>query len=143
MKKKNLLWGLLSVMLVALMGVSVSACSSDDDETITWIGTDGNDKLTLVWESDGTGTWTFVDMSSSGQVKGTYTGTFTWKEVSKNMGMLYVIGADNSFSFSHGSYSYSGGGQVATLYYVIAGNTLSLYEDGFGEDLEYVLIKES
>lgn len=68
MKKKNWLWSMLAVMMVAMLSVGIVSCGKDDDDNGTgssvsnssvvgrWTGTNGTWNFTYVFNSNGTGT---------------------------------------------------------------------------------------
>lgn len=119
------------------MSAGFIACDDDDDDSGsssgvvgTWSGQDGRDYLTLTFKSGGSGTWTGrYDDSYSGME--TERGNFTYVMEGKSKGVITVRLYD----------SYSGYG-TEHLYFEIEGKKMYLYEDPYGDDLEWVLTKE-
>lgn len=139
--KKSLFWSMIVFMLVAIVGLS--ACSKDDDDnsnssgsktTWNWSNSSGKENLTIVFNSNGTGTWSFVEVSSSGKVYQN-AGTLTWTETSSKKGMIVVIGTDEDFSAS-------GNDESAVLYYKITDNKMYVYEKSNFSDLMFTLTKQ-
>ena len=135
MKKKNFLWSMLAIMMVAMLGVGFVACGGDDGDNSkgvvgTWSGQEGKRYLTLTFKGDGTGTYiSRYNDSYSGME--TETGTFTYIMEGDNKGIINIREYD----------SYSGYG-YETVYFVIEGKTMSLYDDYYYDDLEWILIKQ-
>lgn len=96
----------------------------------TWSGKDGRHQLSITFKSGGTGTYVsnYYDSYSGTE---TETGTFTYTMEGSSKGMIIVKVRD----------SYSGSG-TDIFYFVIEGNMMFLYEDGYGDDLEWVLTKQ-
>lgn len=98
----------------------------------TWSGTEegGYDQLVVTVKADGTGTYVLTD-------KGYYTtydtqyGTLTYVMEGTSRGKVYI--KINSSYYSD---------RIAEYYFVIEGNKMYLYEDGYGDDLEWVLTKQ-
>ena len=144
MKKKGIFWSMLAVMLVSMLVVGFTACGSDDDDTPagggggtgsgitgTWMGRDGNKTLTLVFASGNSGTWIFKYQDSYSGSE-TESGSFTYTMTGTNKGIATYERRD----------SYYSGGRTVIYYFVIDGNTLSLYEDDYYDDLEFVLTRQ-
>lgn len=135
MKQKSIIWSVLAIMMVAMLSVGFAACGSDDDDSGsgvvgTWSGKDGRDQLTLTFNSGGTGIYVSrYDDSYSGME--TDTGSFTYTMEGSSKGVIMLRDYD----------SYSGY-QTEILYFVIEGKTMSIYEDYYYDDLEWVLTKQ-
>lgn len=101
--------------------------------TGTWTGTEegGYDQLTLSVNSNGTGTYVLRDYSSYYQTYDTNSGTFTYQMDGDSKGIV-IIKVNSSYYTD----------RTIMYYFVIQGNKLYLYEDGYGEDLEWVLTKQ-
>lgn len=136
MKKKSIILSMMAVMLVALFGVGFAACGDDDNGGSgvsvigTWTGQEGRHTLTLIFKDGGSGT--FIEKyndSYSGME--TETGSFSYTIEGGSKGMIIVQLYD----------SYSGK-ENEIFYWMIEGNTMFLYEHGYGDDLEYVLTKQ-
>ena len=139
MKRKSIIWGLITCVMVAIMSAGFSACNDDDDNGSsggvvgTWSGLEigGRDYLTLTFKSSGSGTWTYRDHSSSGYE--TERGSFTYEMEGKSKGIISIRAYD---SYSHSGY------YTDYMYFEIEGKKMYLYDDYYGEDLEYILTKE-
>lgn len=136
MKQKSILWSLLTMMMVAVMSASFIACSDDDDDSSgsgvvgTWSGQEGKHYLTLTFKKDGSGTWTSrYNDSYSGYE--TERGTFSYEMEGKSKGIITVRDYD----------SYSGY-HTENIFFEIEGKKMYLFEDYYGEDLEWILTKE-
>lgn len=137
MKKKSILWSMLAIMVVAMLSVGFAACGSDDDDSGssvvgTWSGKDGSSTITLTFNSNNTGMYieNYKDSYSGG--KETISTSFTYSMVDSSKGILMVNVPDKWYS----------GSSTWTYYFVISGNTMSIYEDDFYDDLEFVLNKQ-
>lgn len=136
MKQKRILWSMLAIIMVAMLSIGFGACSSDDDNDSssgvvgTWSGQDGKDYLTLTFKSGGSGTWTSRYYDSYSGME-TDNGSFTYKMDGKSKGMITIKEYD----------SYSGY-NTEHIYFEIEGKKMYLYEDGYGDDLEWVLTKQ-
>lgn len=129
--KKNLLWSMLTFLMVTMLSVAITSCGDDEDVVVgTWSGKDGKYDLSLTFKSDGSGTYIsrYNDSYSGLQ---TENGTFTYVMEDDNKGMINVRYYD----------SYSGY-EFETFFFVIEGKTMSLYEDYYYDDLEWVLTKQ-
>lgn len=137
MKKKSIILSMMAVMLVALLGFAFAACGDDDNGGSgsnvvgTWKGQEGRHVLTLIFKNGGNGTYIF---NYNDQYSGmeTETGSFSYTFDNDSKGLLIV---EEEYD------SYSGGG-TGVLYWVIEGETMFIYEHGYGDDLEYVLTKQ-
>lgn len=136
MKTKKILWCLLALMIVTISGVGISACGDDDDDKKsgiegTWEGTSGRHTLKLIFQSGSIGRWidTKNDSYSGSQSE---SGSFTYTMAGPSRGTIAVKFKD--------SYSYSGAG-IEIYYFEVLDTTMYVYEDGYGEDLEWILTK--
>lgn len=136
MKKKSIILSMLAVMMMAVLSVGFVACGDDDSGGSgssvigTWTGQEGRHTLTLIFKDGGSGT--FIEKyndSYSGME--TETGSFSYTIEGGSKGMIIVQLYD----------SYSGK-ENEIFYWMIEGNTMFLYEHGYGDDLEYVLTKQ-
>jgi ABC-type glycerol-3-phosphate transport system substrate-binding protein len=143
MKKKTLLWSMLTVMMVTMLSVGFVACGSDDDDDDngttssssvvgTWKGQEGNDSMTATFNADGTSTWIEVDGHSDGRPADIKQGTFTYMMQGADRGIIV--------SKSPSSYYYSGE-STETNYFIFQGNVMYIYDDGYNDDLEFVLTR--
>ena len=129
MKTRNLLLGLLGLMMIALAGASISACGDDKEEgsggsgiSGTWTGVIENMSLTVTFKSDYTGIWV-TKRESSYYGTQTENGTFTYSLSGSNKGMVIIkMGNDSYYSYYYGSSS-----RVYT--FTIDGNSMKLYEN--------------
>ncbi len=140
MNKKNLFWSILAILMVTIQSVAITACGSDDEEDNadetnaivgTWSGQDGKENLTMIFKSDGTGAYISRYNSSSGM--DTESGTFTYIMEGDKKGLINVR--------FHDSYSYSGK-EYETLFFVIEGEKMSLFDDYYYDDLEWILTRQ-
>lgn len=139
MEKKNFLWGMLAILMVTMLSVGFAACGSDDDDNKTsngvvgtWSGRDGSSTVTLTFNSNNTGMYieSYIDSYSGG--KETESASFTYSMVDGSKGIMMINVPDKWYS----------GSSTWTYYFVINGNSMSVYEDDFYDDLEYVLTKQ-
>lgn len=138
MKQKSILWSLLAMMMVAVLSAGFVACSDDDDDDSssgsgvvgTWSGSDDGDYLTLTFKKDGTGTWTsrYYDSYSGTE---TERGSFSYEMEGKSKGIITVRYYDSYYGY-----------ETEHIYFEIEGKKMYLYEDYYGDDLEWVLTKE-
>ena len=132
--KKNLLWSMLAILMVTMLSVGITACSSDDDDDKavvgTWSGQDGRDYLTLTFKSDGTGTYISRYYDSYSGME-TDSGTFTYVMEGDNKGMINIRFYDSYYGYEN-----------ETIFFVIEGKTMSLFEDYYYDDLEWILTKQ-
>lgn len=136
MKQKSILLSLLTMVMVAVMSTGFVACSDDDDDSSssgvvgTWSGSDDGDYLTLTFKKDGSGTWTsrFYDSYSG---KETERGSFSYEMEGKSKGVITVRFYDSYYGY-----------ETEHIYFEIEGKKMFLYEDYYGEDLEWILTKE-
>lgn len=136
MKQRNLLWSLFTLVMVTMMSAGFIACGDDDDDPVsggvvgTWSGQDGKDYLTLTFKSGGSGTWTsrYNDYYSGME---TERGSFTYEMEGKSKGVITVRYYDSYYGYEN-----------EHIYFEIEGKKMYLYEDYYGEDLEWVLTKE-
>ena len=123
-------------MMVLALGASFVACGSDDDDDDdgllgTWVGKDGSITLTLKIERGGTGSWTTYGVESYSGHTSKKTGTFTYKMEGKSKGIVTVKYYDSYYGY-----------ETDIFYFVIEGKKMYVYEDGYGDDLEFVLTKK-
>lgn len=134
MKQKSILWSMLVMMMVAMLSVGFAACGDDDDDDPsvvgTWSGRDGKDQLTLTFSSNGTGTY-IARYNDSYSGMETETGSFTYTMEGSSKGIIILKYYDSYY-----------GNETEILYFVIEGKTMSLYEDDYYDDLEFVLTKQ-
>lgn len=134
MKQKSILWSLLTMMMLAVMSAGFVACSDDDDDDSsvvgTWSGSDDGDYLTFTFKKDGTGTWTsrYYDSYSGTE---TERGSFSYEMEGKSKGIITVRYYDSYYGY-----------ETEHIYFEIEGKKMYLYEDYYGDDLEWVLTKE-
>ena len=139
MKKKSLFWSMLAIMMVTMLSVGFAACGDDDDDDDggaasvvgTWSGRDGGDQITLTFRKDGTGTYIEVYEDSYYDERSRDAGTFTYTMEGSSKGIIVVQHYDSYY-----------GQETDILYFVIEGKTMTLYEDGYYDDLEFVLTKQ-
>ena len=124
MKKKNFLWNMLTIMMVAMLSVSLSSCSNDDDESSDSIV--GTWRLTLL---DDDGIWHCqYKFNSDGTLEvkdwverepNDYEATGKW---STNNGII-SLAIDEYDDFLDGNYTY-----VESYRYELKGNQLIIYD---------------
>lgn len=139
MKQKSIFLSLLAIMMVAILSGGLAACDSDDDDSGssstgvvgTWSGTiDGDEKLTLTFKKDGTGTWTSRYYDSYSGME-TERGSFEYEMEGKSKGIIYVKYYDSYYGYD---YDY--------LYFEIEGKRMLLFEDYYDDDYLGSLTKE-
>jgi len=111
---------------------SGSGSYSNSTVTGTWSGTDDGDYLSLTFKNDGTGTFVgryYDSYIGSGSV--TEKGTFTYEMEGKSKGVIAV----KEYNSYYGSYT-------DYIYFEIEGKTMYLYEDYYGDDLDWTLTKQ-
>ena len=96
----------------------------------TWSVREGDEQLSLTFKSDGTGVGVSKRYSSYSGTE-TESGSFTWKMEGDSKGII-IIRETNSYS----------GYSTYTMYFEIVGSKMYLYNDGYGEDLEWILTKQ-
>ena len=126
-------------MMIVIAGVGISACGDDgDDEGTgiegTWTGVDGSETLQLTFKSDYTGVWV-VSYNNKYSGSGSEKGTFTYSMSGSSKGIITIKSKSSSYSYS------SSGSHTEIIFFEIEGNTMYLYEDGYGDDLEWILTK--
>lgn len=99
--KKNV-FKLMALLLIAIVGVSITSCKGDDGEQTTgtsqnqsnagslvgtWVGQTGSATLTLTFNSNGSGNW----MSASGSKK-TGSGALSYEVTGTNTGKIIIRG---------------------------------------------------
>ena len=136
MKQKGILWSMLTIMMVAMLSVGFAACGGDDGDDSgnsvvgTWSGKDGKHQLTLTFSNNGSGTY-IARYNDSYSGMETETGSFTYTMEGSSKGMIILKYYDSYY-----------GNATEILYFVIEGKTMSLYEDDYYDDLEWVLTKQ-
>ena len=131
MKKKSILWGLLAMFVVATLSVGFTACGDDDDFIVgTWSGRDGRHQLILTFNSDGSGSYInrYEDPYSGTE---TEAGSFTYTMEGSSKGIII---------YKYNDSYYGNGTNIA--YFVIADNTLLLFEHNYYDELEWELTKQ-
>ena len=134
MKKYYLNW--MTSLMVAIMCVGLVSCGDDNDTSNgavgTWSGRDGSSTVTLTFNSNNTGMYieSYTDSYSGG--KETISTSFTYSMVDASKGIMMINVPDKWYS----------GSSTWTYYFVINGNSMSVYDDDFYDDLEYVLTKQ-
>lgn len=146
---RKYLFGVLAMLMVVLM--TASKCGSDPVESNaaigTWVGSEGKDRVTVVFKSDGTGTATmrYYDSYSGTEIERS---SFTYKMLSSSRGIC-ILQESSSYGYSY-SYSDSYGSNLYVVPFEIEGKTMYLFEDqdynvyndyDFSE-VETVLIKQ-
>ena len=98
----------------------------------TWSGTEegGYDQLVVTVKADGTGTYVLTDKGYYSTYD-TSAGSLTYVMEGTSRGKVYI--KINSSYYSD---------RIAEYFFVIEGNKMYLYEDGYGDDLEWVLTKQ-
>lgn len=136
MKKKSVIWSVMTIMMVTILCAVFAACSKSDSEQQgtnaligTWVGTDGNDNLTIVIETANSGRWS--EYNNYGGHGKTTSGRLTYQMTGNDRGTVTIIFEDSS-----------SGTQTDTFYFIIQGSALYVYEHGYGDDLEWVLYKQ-
>lgn len=125
---KKYLFGLLAILMTSFMCVSFTSCDKDDNEIIvlgTWSGHEGRDELKLTFKGDGTGSYWLFESNHH------YNGTFTYIMEGDNKGKAYVRFYDSDYGYEN-----------QTVFFVIEGKAMSLYEGYYYEDLEWILTKQ-
>lgn len=119
---KKSLFCLAAILFIAVLSISLTSCTKDDDpEDIvigTWVGHDGDEEIRMVFKKGGTGT--YIDIDRKGEVED---GPF-----------IYVMEGD-----SKGFIIYTE--DKVKEYFVISGKTMRIYEGGYNGHLELVLTK--
>lgn len=141
MKKKHLLWIFLPLLAIMLTAEMCSSKDDDDDESSesttsivgTWVGYQGYDGYTAIFNNDKTGVYMEPDVYYN------YAIDFIWKMTGSNEGRIYWVD-DGEI------YYYEGDGAVK---FKVTGNKMMIYEydDGYyysgGEwELMCILVKE-
>ena len=123
-------------MMVAILSTGFAACEDDDSGSSsgavgTWSGVDGRKTLTLKFKKNNSGTWTSVYNDYYSGIE-TQSGTFSYEMEGETKGIITVRLYD----------SYYGYNETEHFYFEIVDGTMYLYEDYYGEDLEWVLTKK-
>ena len=129
MKKKSFFWSMLTVIMVAIMSISFSACGDDDDApgdgtgvVGVWEGKSGPDNVVATFKSNGTGTldWTIHDDATYYESE-----TFTYVKDSETSGTMVVNEHD------YDSNGRSSGSSTYIMKYSISGNVMNLMEGNY------------
>lgn len=139
MKKRNQFWSMLTIILVTALSIGFAACGDGDNDDKssnsnivgTWTGQDGGVSITLTFNSNFTGLYveSYKDSYSGKESVST---TFTYSVVDETKAIMVVKVPDQWYS----------GRSTETYYIVINGKSMSIYDDDFYDDLEYVLTKQ-
>ena len=132
MKKKHLIWGMLTIMMVVAISFVIASCNKDSNKSGsggissvvvgTWKGYDGYGHLTLKFNSDGTGVSTYkeYDYYSGYTIE---TNDFTYTMEDNSNGIMIV----KDYSYTYGTYHYE------TLEFEIEDNVMYVYEEDYGQ----------
>ena len=134
MKKKHLIWGMLTIMMVVAISFVIASCDKDNNKSGsgggginsivvgTWKGYDGYGHLTLKFNSDGTGVSTYkeYDYYSGYTIE---TNDFTYTMEDNSNGIMIV----KDYSYTYGTYHYE------TLEFEIEDNVMYVYEEDYGQ----------
>lgn len=130
--KKNFIWSMFAIIMVTMLSVSLSACGSDDEEdgansvVGTWYRVEEGGSLreifSLTFKSNGTGSLS-VKYEYQGEEPYTVSTSFTYTSISNTKGT--ITGEE-----------YDSYGTIVTMFchYVIIGNKMRVYEDGYEDD---------
>ena len=153
MKKHYFLWSMLAFLMATMLSVGIVACGDDDNGngssnavTGTWVGQgygeDDDEKVTIVFRGDLTGTFT-ISYYDSYYGTETETATFTYTLNEDNTGvMLFKFDKGDSYS-SKGSGSSSGSGSsVETFYFWFDGDKLCIDDGRLYGTPEWVLTRK-
>lgn len=144
MKKKNFLWSMFAIMMVTMLSVSLSACSSDDDDNSVvgswscveesrdetpngYVGSVSRHTYTATFKSNNTGTFTELH-EHQGEESYTESFQFTYTKKSDTEGSI-VLEYKSSYS----------GDELEYYRYVIKEKQMYIYDED--DDLEWVLTK--
>lgn len=136
-KMKKILAIMTMLLMVSALSFVVSSCGDDDDDSGygsgvvgTWSANDDGEYLTLTFKKDGTGTWTerYYDYDSG---KETERGSFSYEMEGKSKGIMTIRTYDSYYGY-----------ETEHMYFEIEGKKMYLFEDYYGEDLEWILTKE-
>ena len=136
--KRKFFWSMLTILMVTLLCVGFTSCGDDDDDDAkakvvgTWKGPDGNTTVTMTFNSGGDGMYieSYNDSYSGGRES--VSTSFTYSMVDAKRGIASIKVPDKWYS----------GSSTWTFYFIISDNTMSVYDDDFGDDLEFVLTKQ-
>lgn len=135
MKNKSIIWSMLTIMMVAVFSTVFVSCSKSDDAQDAvvgiWTGTKTYGQLTVVLEANNSGRWSEYENYGSSYGGKSSSGYLTYQMLGNDRGIVTVVEQD----------SYSGT-QYDNYYFIVQGNVMYLYEDGFGDDLEWTLYKQ-
>ena len=135
--KRNIFWSMLTIFMVTALCVGFASCGDDDDSSSnstrvvgSWSVQEGKRSLTLTFKNNGTGTAVseYYDSYSGTE---TDTETFNYVMEGEKKGKIFIKLYD----------SYSGI-ENATMFFVIEGTTMLLFEDDYYDDLEWTLTKK-
>lgn len=136
--KKHLFWKSLTIMMVAMVYVSFTSCSGDDDDSQpdpkgtvnvsaevvgTWKSGNGIRMQMFIFSNDGTGT---AEWSEDNKIE--RTGTFTWTMESDSRGSMKMSYSDN---------------RKGNLYFEINGNRMTVYDNPEYKSADWYLTKQN
>lgn len=135
-KMKKILAIMTMLLMVSALSFVVSSCGDDDDSGYgsgvvgTWSANDDGEYLTLTFKKNGTGTWTerYYDYDSG---KETERGSFSYEMEGKSKGIMTIRTYDSYYGY-----------ETEHMYFEIEGKKMYLFEDYYGEDLEWILTKD-
>lgn len=152
MKKKNFFLSMLAIAMVSMLSVCIASCGGDDKDdgggsnavTGTWVGQglgeDNDEKATIVFRSDLTGTFA-LSYYNSHYGNETQTATFTYTVNEDKTGVMLMKFDDYSSSSSSGGHSSGSGGGNDTFYFWFDGDKLCVNDQPNGTP-EWVLTKQ-
>lgn len=118
---KKTLFYLAAILFVAVLSISLTSCSKDDDEDSvigTWVGRDEGEDIKLVFKKGGTGT--FININQRGKIED---GPFAYVMEGDSKGIIIYPDEDEK------------------EYFVISGKTMRIYRGGYNGRLDLVLTK--
>ena len=142
MKKKHLIWGMMTIMMVVAVSFVIASCSKDSSSSGgggttanvigTWRGEEDDDILTLVFNTNGEGTWQMKDYDHYYQTYDIESGTFSYIMSDSSKGKMYVEGEIGYYT------------GVFEVPFEINGNKMFIYdEDYYGyNEIEWILTKQ-
>lgn len=135
MTKKRFVYAMFALLVTASLSIVIFSCSDDKDDDNaavgTWYGEDHHEYLKLTFRSNGKGIF-IVGYSDSTYKREDEPEAFTYKMEGSKKGKIFIEDYD----------SYYGRSETETMYFEIDGKTMSIYDDGYGGDLEWVLTKQ-
>lgn len=138
MRKRNMIWSLLAMMMVAVFSTTFMACEEENKEENggtsvigVWSGRSSNGQFTLTFKNNNIGTfirkYTYSDTGVEVDA-----GSFTYTMETKENGLIVI-----KFNDSHHN------GENEMYYFVIEDKTMSIYTDDYLSGLAWVLTKQS